>query len=230
MIKKIAISQIRLILIVSLIVCSGCSKNESDFYPAGLKCEHLINPLGIDSKNPLLSWQMAGGGMGAAQSAFRIIVGTDSASVATGKGNTWDSGKIKSGLNLAEYKGSSLEPFTRYFWTVTIWDERGKISAMSGIASFETGMMDRKNWHGAWISDSRDADIKYAPYFRKEFNIAGRVNSARIYIAVAGLYELYLNGKKVGNSIIEPAYTRFDRRTLYQTHDVTDLLEEGETS
>ncbi len=228
MIKKIAISHGGLVLITVLIVCAGCSRNETDFYPASLKCEHLVNPLGIDSKNPLLSWQMAGGAMGAAQSAFRIIAGTDSASVAAGKGNAWDSGKIKSGLNLAEYKGSPLEPFTRYFWAVAIWDERGKLSPMSRIASFETGMMDVKNWQGAWISDSRDIDVKYAPYFRKTFSIAGRVNSARIYVAVAGLYELYVNGKKVGNSMLEPAYTRFDRRTLYITHDVTDLLEEGE--
>src|SRR3546814_13140098 len=82
-------------------------------------------------------------------------------------------------------------------------------------------------WHGAWISDGQGIDHRPAPYFRKEFQSSKPIRSARAYIAVAGLYELYLNGKRVGDHRLDPMYTRYDRRTLYVTHDVTSLLQQG---
>ena len=88
-------------------------------------------------------------------------------------------------------------------------------------------MMSNTNWKAAWISDSRDINLKPAPLFRKEFSVSSKVISARIYIAAAGLYELYVNGIKSGNSMLDPAYTRFDRRILYVVHDVTAFLKEG---
>ena len=98
------------------------------------------------------------------------------------------------------------------------------------ISSFETGMMGVENWKGSWISDDEGINTKPAPYFRKEFNIQRKIKSARAYIAVAGLYELYLNGEKVGNHRLDPMYTRFDRRTLYVTYDVTRQVNNGENA
>jgi alpha-L-rhamnosidase len=91
-------------------------------------------------------------------------------------------------------------------------------------------MMNVKNWQGDWISDSRDVDLKPAPWFRKDFTTAKTIHSARAYIAVGGLYELYINGEKVGNHRLDPTYTRFDRRILYVTHDVTKMIKEGENA
>jgi len=85
-------------------------------------------------------------------------------------------------------------------------------------------MMQMTNWKGAWISDTRDVDRKPAPYFRKEFEAKKKIKKAQAYIAVGGLYELYVNGKRVGDHRLDPNYTRFDRRNLYLTHDITDLL------
>jgi len=127
---------------------------------------------------------------------------------------------------LITYSGSRLKPFTRYYWSLQVWDKDGKESVPL-VSSFETGMMGIENWKGSWISDKEDINAKPAPYFRKEFNIRHKVISARAYIAVAGLYELYLNGQKVGDHILDPMYTRFDRRTLYVTYDVTDLITSG---
>ena len=95
------------------------------------------------------------------------------------------------------------------------------MGANSPIATFEMGMMQSSNWQGAWISDSRDVQNKVAPYFRKTFSVAKKIVSARAYIAVAGLYELSINGQKISNHRLDPMYTRFDRRTLYVTHDIT---------
>ena len=168
--------------------------------------------------------------MGAGQSAYQLAVGTDSVAVASGDGNCWKTHKIQSDSMLVVYRGKKLQPFTRYFWQVRIWDQEGKECRQNPVTSFETGMMGMENWQGAWISDSREVALKPAPYFRKEVVLAKKVASARAYVAVGGLFELYVNGKKVGDHRLDPMYTRFDRRTLYVTHDITSCLTEGKNA
>ena len=195
-----------------------------------LKCEHLTNPLGIDATNPRFTWRLDDLFINAQQKAYQIIVGTDSLQVSKGIGNVWQTIKTVSDEQLVVYKGQTLKPFTKYFWTVWAWDNKDKTSANSPIATFETGMMQASNWQGAWISDSRDVQNKVAPYFRKTFSVAKKIVSARAYIAVAGLYELSINGQKISNHRLDPMYTRFDRRTLYVTHDITQALKEGKNA
>ncbi|MDR3194175.1 MAG: glycoside hydrolase family 78 protein [Tannerella sp.] len=210
---------------------SGQAGNQSVATPANLRCEYLTDPLGIDAAAPRLAWQMDDNRYGAMQAAFRIVVGTDSAAVANGRGDVWDTQKVASDRMLLTYAGQPLAPFTRYFWSVRLWDRDGVESAPQ-TAFFETGMMDMKNWKGAWISDGEHLSgngihVKPAPYFRKEFKTGRKIKSARAYIAVAGLYELYINGEKIGNHRLDPTFTRFDRRNLYVTYDVTAQLQDG---
>ncbi len=195
-----------------------------------LRCEYLVSPIGIDASHPRLSWLMIDGKKDAGQSAFQVIVGTDSVKVSDGIGDKWTTGKIKSDQMLITYNGSLLEPFTRYFWSVRVWDEKGDPSLNSLPASFETGMMEVRNWKGTWITDNRDIQLKPAPIFRKEFIVTKQIRSARAYIAAAGLYELSINGKKVGNHRLDPMYTRFDRRTLYVAYDITKSIQEGKNA
>ena len=142
-----------------------------------------------------MSWLLSDDRYGAKQLAYKIVAGTDSLSVLNGNGNCWDSKKVESDKMLITYEGTRLKPFTRYFWSLLVWDKDGKES-VPVVSSFETGMMGIENWKGSWITDGESINSKPAPYFRKEFNIQRKVKSARAYIAVAGLYELYLNGKK----------------------------------
>lgn len=194
--------------------------------PVELKTEHLVNPIGIDNPTPRMTWKIDDPRQGALQYAYKVIIGTDSLKVTSGEGSTWDSGKHYSDCQLITYEGSPLDPFTKYFWRVTTWDaEENEYS--STPQSFETGMMEISNWQGNWISDGRDIDYGPAPYFRKQFNASKEVVSARVYLAVAGLYELYVNGERIGQQRLDPMYTRFDRRNLYVTHDVTDQLKKG---
>lgn len=219
----LAQKEITLLVLTFLFVFAGHSQNKID----GLKCEHLINPIGIDSPSPRFTWQIDAMHTGVQQSAFAIIVGTDSVDVAVGTGKQWESGKIIGSQSLAVYKGEPLAPFTKYYWRVKLWNESGNAMQLSPVASFETGMMDSKNWRGNWISDTRDSNVKPAPWFRKEFAATKEIESARAYIAVAGLYELFINGNKIGNHRLDPMYTRFDRRTLYVTYDITKQLQQG---
>jgi alpha-L-rhamnosidase len=196
--------------------------------PNFLRCEYLLNPLGIDNPNPRLSWRWSEQHAGAGQSAFQIVVSTDSAEM--DKGVVWQSSKQNSGSCMARYSGKPLLPFTRYYWKLMLWDKTGVKIKQEPVAYFETGMVEMKNWKGSWISDVSDIHVKPAAQFRKPFSISRKIRSARAYIAVAGLYELYINGKKIGNHRLDPMYTRFDRRTLYVSYDVSAQLQQGENA
>lgn len=194
-----------------------------------MKCEYLVDPIGVDAARPRFSWQLSDARRGAAQHAYKVCVSTDSAEAANGKGNIWTSPKIASGTQLANYDGKELQPFTRYFWTVVVWDKDRRQIA-SSPARFETGMRSIANWKGSWISDNMDVQLKPAPYFRKTFTVAKKIRTARAYIAAAGLYELSINGRKIGNHSLDPVYTRFDRRTVYVAHDVTPYIQDQENA
>ncbi len=207
----------------------------------GLECEYLVEPIGIDAANPRLSWMQEDHRMGAKQTAYRITISKDSTMLASKSPSAgmkskasklfiWDSGKVNSPAQLVKYGGKILSPFTRYYWQVELWDKDGKHVPWGPVSKFETGMVTMANWKGRWISDGNDIHKLPAPYFRKEFSPAKKVMSARAYIAVGGLYELYLNGKKVGNHRLDPMYTRFDRRNLYVSYDITGYLNEGKNA
>ncbi len=195
--------------------------------PIALQCEHLPSPLGVDNPHPRLSWQLSDSRAGAGQAAYQITVGTDSVAVDQGRGNGWMSGRVKSSENLIAYNGRPLQPFIRYYWQVKAWNSLTGKAEISKTAAFETGMMQQANWQGSWISDEEAKETKPAPYFRKVFVAGKTIKSARAYIAAGGLYELYVNGKRIGDHVLDPMYTRFDRRNLYVTYDVTNALLSG---
>ena len=195
----------------------------------GLQSDHLETPIGIDNPAPRLSWRIDDSRQGAKQTSYRVLVDKDSMKVINGKADIWDTGKINSGDMLITYAGKQLEPFTKYYWKVIGGDLEYK-EVFSPVSSFETGMMDIKNWQGSWIGDGQDVNYEPAPYFRKKFTTGKKIKSARAYIAVGGLYELYINGEKIGNHRLDPLYTRFDRRNLYVTYDVTGQLRNGDNA
>ena len=215
---------------VALTFLYSCNKNSDKFFIENMQCEYLENPIGIDAVTPRFTWQIKSVEPGISQNAVQIFVGTDAEDVAQGKGNVWQSRTMLSSTIPMVYAGPALQPFTKYYWTVKVQNHNGKWSPLSEVADFETGMMKQENWKGAWISDTWDYNVKPAPYFRKEFEIQKKIKTARAYIAVGGLYELYLNGSKVGDHRLDPMYTRFDRRTLYVTYDITDQLVKGENA
>lgn len=239
------------LLLYTFSVMGQNSEAKDSFKPVDLQTDHLENPLGIDNPNPRLSWRMEDKSEGAKQKAYRMLVCTDSLHIANldhllqnlgnegsglktvGKNESkmedylWDTGRVDSDKRLVTYAGSKLNPFTKYYWRVILWNERGQASS-SDVHAFETGMMYIANWQGNWISDGNDIHYKPAPYFRKQFSANKEIASARVYIAAAGLYELHVNGNKIGTQRLDPMYTRFDRRNLYVTHDVTGQLQQGE--
>lgn len=218
------------LLLFYLLITLGINAQESSVEVVNLRCEYLKNPLGIDSRNPRFTWQLVSKDNGVLQAKYQLYVGTNPVAISQHKSNVWNSGMVTSTANLAVFLGGELRAFTEYYWAVKVQDEKGSWSLLSKVAKFETGIMEQQNWKGNWISDTHDFNVKAAPYFRKEFLLKKKVKSARAYIAVAGLYELTLNGQKVGNHRLDPMYTRFDRRNLYVTYDITEHLNSGENA
>ncbi|WP_286842441.1 MULTISPECIES: alpha-L-rhamnosidase [Sphingobacterium] len=219
-------------ILLTILLCitnSTYAQPKSNCIAVQLTCERLVNPLGIDATQPRLSWRLEDQRNGAVQQAYQILLGQDSLALLKETKNSWDSGKQLSSSMLVTYNGAQLKPQTTYFWKVKVWDKDG-ISTSSKIASFETGMMGMDLWKGKWISDNKDIHARETPYFRTEFKINKPIKSARAYIATAGLYELSMNGQRVGDHRLDPMYTRFDRRTLYVVTDVTQQLQQGENA
>lgn len=210
-----------------MLACLSQSAFAQELKVTGLQTEHLENPLGVDKQQPRLAWKMQSDRKGAAQRKYHLLVGTDSVQVAQGEGNAWDSGSQASDAMWIRYDGAQLTPRTRYFWKVSVTDETGR-TATSDIASFETGKMSLNAWEGNWISDGHGREHHPAPMFRKRFNVNRPVRSARIYVGVAGLFRLHINGQRMGDTMLDPVYTRFDRRNMYLTYDATPFIQDNE--
>lgn len=216
-------------MICLLIALSSVSLLQSQTVAlAQLRCEYLERPLGIDALNPRLTWIFNDSRQGAGQHSFQVTISEDSI-MKIGSARTWQSARLEGAKGSYTYRGPALKPFTRYYWKVSVWD-RQQHSHTSAVTWFETGMKEISNWRGMWIQDTRDIQLKPAPYFRKSFVSYKRVVSARAYIAAAGLFELYINGQKIGDHYMDPMYTRFDRRILYVTHDITTAVQNGENT
>ena len=212
-----------LILFLSIFFLLSCIKsNKIEYRPIDLKCEYTLNPTGVDTDTPRFTWQLPSYSQVKTQMFYQLLVGTDSLKVKKSKSLVWDSGKITSDVNLVAYNGDQLLPNTRYYWAVKVWDAKGHESSFSDLASFQTGL--KGSWSAKWITDVEDTNEKRAPYFRKEIKTKSPIAKATVYMASAGLHELEINGKRVGDAFMNPIYTRFDKRVLYNTYDVTSLL------
>ena len=212
-----------LLIVVSMVSLIACQKSDkTKFSPIDLRCEYAINPIGIDTDAPRFTWLLPANSEVKKQRDYQVFVGTTSSEISKGKSLLWDSGKTASDANLVIYKGEKLLPNTNYFWAVKVWNDEGDESSLSEIATFQTGL--KGNWSAKWITDMEDVAEKRAPYFKKEIKTQSSIAKATVYMASAGLHELEINGKRVGDAFMNPIYTRFDKRVLYNTYDVTSLL------
>jgi alpha-L-rhamnosidase len=204
-----------------------------------LRCEYQAAPLGLDERAPRFSWQLTAG----MQSAYRLVVETAGAP-------SWDSGRIASAQSVhVPYAGPALASRQRCTWKVRVWDAHGAASPWSVPATFEMGLLDPADWRAKWIgAPDTEGDSGVAtspsPYFRRTFHLASRPATARAYVCGLGFFELYLNGRKVGEDVLAPGQTDYDqrrvrhiiypfddrttKRVFYLTYDVTEYLRDGE--
>jgi len=199
-------------------------------HPVGLRCEYLVNPLGIDTARPRLQWVLESqpGARGKKQTAYQIVVATNEAALRAGKGDLWDSGRVNSSQSVQiPYGGKPLPARLLCWWKVRVWDEQGKASAWSEPARWSMGLMSPGDWQGGWIGSDIGSDDAHAVYLRREIKLSKRPTRAAAYICGLGYYELYLNGRRVGDHVLDPGFTDYDQRVLYVTYDVTGQVLAG---
>ena len=137
-----------------------------------------------------------------------------------------------------------------YYWKVRIWDENGHASAYSKTARFVTSILDNKQWQASWIGrgtgkdpvnadgfyqetimvDTEGDSVRYdenSLLLRKEYQFSKHVEKAIIHVSGLGLYELMINGQKIGKKILNPAKTNYNKIVLYDTYDVSENLQKG---
>lgn len=210
---------------------------------ARLRCENRDNPIGIDVEKPRLSWWVRSPARGQRQTAYRVLVASSGALLGRGEGDLWDTGKVATDRSIAvAYGGRALRSGQSCWWKVKLWDRDGKETAWSEPAKFITGKLKQEDWLGQWIG----ADMVLQPgsgdlskdigasihatanpgvrpvYLRKEIEVTKPVRRATVFFAGLGFSELYLGGRKVGDYVIGPGFTTYNKRVQYLAFDVTD--------
>jgi len=198
-----------------------------------LRCEYRVNPIGIDVATPRFSWWMTDPATGAHQTAYEIRVAATVADLPRQKRNSWSTGKVASRQsNQIEYSGPALSSGERRYWQVRIWNQDDEVSAWSAPAYWETGLLNTTDWEAEWITlaDEPPSETSLpAHYYRKTFDAKRKIRSARLYVSSLGIYEMYLNGQKIGDQLFTPGYTSYHKRLQYQAYDVTKLLGSSNT-
>lgn len=187
-----------------------------------LLTENLSNPIGIDVQQPRFSWQLVSDKRNVAQTAYEIIVSAD-------KGPLWKSGKVVSNQSVqVTYAGAALQSGKKYTWELRVWDNNGKPSPWSEPAFFQTALLNAADWKAKWIEAGFAEDAtRPAILFRNQFSINKKITSATLYITSHGMYEVQLNGNKVGDAYLTPGWTSYNKRLQYQVYDVTNMLANG---
>jgi alpha-L-rhamnosidase len=236
------------------LIASGCLKTgKADLRFDRMLVEYAENPINIDMAHPRFSWIISSHGRSRRQSAYRIIVSSSMENLNNGKSDIWDSRRIESGETIQhEYLPDNLSSNSRYFWKVIMWDDEGK-SYESPAAKFETAFLEGFKWSASWIGNrpssekvpctgfymerreqniSRDTIVHdgYSLLLRHEIVISKKVESAKAFIAGLGYYEFYINGNRVGDHLLAPAKTPYHKYILYDSYDVTSLINEGQNA
>ena len=314
---------------------TGCALHEASapgplLQPEKLRCEYLVNPIGIGEIKPRLSWIVDSSRRGDRQSGYQILVASSAELLAKDQGDLWDSGKVVSDeISHVQYGGAPLSSRATCFWKVRVWSPLDTIpTAWSDSSYWTLGLLDEKDWSAHWI-DTHDAVMHelsrdpititsaiYAPvsvpattrssaatqpvvlmdvtrklsdmiesgmltvvvnnqtmggdpaphvlkqikveyeqdgkvlkktedekstlsipklptrlwYLRKSFTAKGPIRRATLYATALGLYDISINGQRVGDHVLAPDWTDYNKRVRYQAYDVTSIVTPAENA
>jgi alpha-L-rhamnosidase len=203
-----------------------------------LRTEYLENPAGLDTVTPRLSWQVISDERGQRQTAYRVVVASDAVKAKRGQWDLWDSGPVTSEETVnVPYAGKPLPSGAVAHWRVQVWDRSGKVSGWSDTARWTMGVLREEDWKATWISvrddrplhaDREHLELPPARHFRKTFTAGRSVARATLHASALGLFECWINGRRVGDVWFEPGWADYARRGHFRTHDVTDLIRRGD--
>jgi alpha-L-rhamnosidase len=188
--------------------------------PTRLRVEHLSGAVGIGTTRPRLSWWLPEGAC--EQVGYRIRAD-----------NGWESGRVQGAESvLVEYAGAPLSSGARVAWQVKVWTDLGE-SDWSEEGVFELGLLEPGDWSALWIepvepSERPPAGRRPAMLVRGSFEVPGvAVVRARLYSTAYGIYEAFVNGRRVGDAELTPGFTEYRERLQVQSYDIGELLRPG---
>ena len=249
MIKKQTIFPI-VFLTILFISCNKLTTSKTTIFFDKLLVNTQQNPSTIESEQPLFSWIIDAEGYNKSQSFYHILVASSKDKLNEKDADLWNSTEVKSDKStFVKYQGNPLKALKTYYWKVKISDNHGAISDWSKIQKFEMGLMNDANWGDSkWITlnkDTRTSPHRFrnyktgrmkksqsvdgfaASYFRNEIDVVKVVENAQVYIGGLGYYELFLNGEKVGDHVLDPAPSNYDKQAYYVNYDITQQLNTG---
>jgi alpha-L-rhamnosidase len=185
---------------------------------SGLEVSFVSN-IGND---PVFSWKFSAEKAGYAQQACQVVVADNPAKTAEGEEVIWDSKKRGTSNSIQFlYEGPALENGRPYFARVRVWDRQDAASAWSEAVRFVVPLEYPRDWPAGWLTHDYDPDAPM-PLFRKEFEIgdAAAIDHARFCIAAPGYYEASLNGKRIGENVLDPGQTNYEDYTYYSAYDI----------
>ena len=222
-------------LILGLASNSSFAREQGVFSVSDLRCEDLVDPIGIDTLKPRLSWRMLSDKNGAAQSAYHVLVATSPELLKEGSADLWDSGKVTTSQSQhIIYSGKSLSRGIPHYWTVRIWsalsgvegNKEGDVSSWSKPAVWTLfNMPSNKDWQATWITEGSSS-----PWLRKSMALKAVPARAYIYVDALGYFQLFINGKRVGKDDFAPHVGQFNKRTFCITYDATKYLKKGKNA
>lgn len=212
------------ILLVPLLLlsCNSSSSLRID----NLQCDKLNNPMGIDNVSPGFSWVLTSEEDGDKQTAYQILAATDKSLLTEQKADLWNTGKVdRNNSTWIIYQGKKLSSKTIVYWKVRVWDKKGKVTDWSKTACFGIGLINPEDWKAEYIG--LDTEEPQSPLLKKSFRLNDKKGKALLHVNSLGYHEIYLNGKKVGDAVLTPAVSQFNKRSLVVTYDVSDQLNSG---
>lgn len=217
------------VLLVWAFLSSGCAGGE-DLKVFDLRCENLQNPLGIDKTTPRFSWKIRSDRNATSQTAFQLLVASHPDLLREGKADLWDSGKNESSASiLISYGGKPLKPGLVYYWKVCVWDNFDRVSTWCPAEEFSVGLLNPTDWQASYIGFPTEAGYHECPQLIKSFGHDGSGQKILLHVNSLGYHEAYLNGQKVGEGVLTPAVSQFDKRSLAVTYDITTLVKKEVT-
>jgi hypothetical protein len=184
-----------------------------------------VEPLGVEQPQPRLFWKLESDARNQRQSAYQILAASTAGLLDQDQGDLWDSTKVASvETTHIPYTGKPLKASQRIFWKVRVWDDAGKPSAWSATASWTMGLLTSADWRAEWICAPGATETLL---LRKEIEVRPALVRALAYVTGLGQYELMLNGTKVGEDLLSPGWTDYNKTVLYDTTDITSRLRPG---
>ena len=215
------------VLLMTLLVGASCSSPER-LQVFDLRCENLSNPLGIDATAPRLSWRISTDRNGGGQKAYQILAATDSLLLEEGKADLWNSGKIESPASvMVPYRGKELQARSVVYWKVGVWDEKSRRPVWSKTSFFTVGLLAPTDRTGAYIGMPIETGNPESPLLRKQFEIAELAEKTFLHVNSLGYHEVYINGVKVGDDVLSPSVSQFNKRSLIVAYDVSPYIRMG---